>query len=202
MPDHQTSLVRTFELSYKHIKMKKAILLLLLSISISQFSFAKANNHVPVNTEDGVAVFPKAKKSLYQTLTFEEMMTLKPKEIRARTGKKLSFGKRIGLKVLQAKYKKAQKKALRQETNDVGGTDTVSLLSFIFSLTAFLLSWLFGPFILLGLAGLILGIIALADSDRFRRKTGKGFAIAGVAIGGTLFLLLVLAVVVAIAIVV
>lgn len=182
--------------------MKKAILLFLLSISIIQFSFAKGKDHVPVNTEDGVSVFPKAKKSLYQTLTFEEMMTLKPREIRERTGEKLSFGERIGLKVLRAKYRKAQKKAQQQGSQEVGGTDTVSLLSFILATSGLALLWipivgLFG--ILLGLGGLILGIIALADSDRYRRKTGKGFAIAGVAIGGTIFLLLVLAVVVTIA---
>lgn len=113
--------------------------------------------------------------------------------LEAKLGRKLKFKERIVYGILKRKVKRQQKRQARG-----GPVDGLALGSFIAGLLTLVLLLVSSPVSLLtGLVALILGIVGLG---RFRRnpefRTGKGYAIAGIAIGGGLifFFLLVLAI--------
>ncbi len=148
-------------------------------------------DHFPNNPE---ASMYSDEGTIFSQLTLEELVSLKPKEIRQKTGEKITLQERIGLKILKAKYRKAQKQKGSQDFgDDRTGIDTLSLFSLIFSLfSLFTLPIIPALWFLFAPLGLIIGIIAVASPKRFLRKKGKGFAIAGIVIAGIQLLLLLL----------
>lgn len=114
-------------------------------------------------------------------LTFEEAMTMKPREIRAKTGRKLRLMERVALKIAQKRFKKARKKKKKRNRRQDSRRPGDSIFG-ILSLSIFgfgLLSLLFIPFgfLVAGITALILGAIGMGRDAR------KGFAIAGFILG-------------------
>ncbi|MFK8165501.1 MAG: DUF4190 domain-containing protein [Lewinella sp.] len=107
--------------------------------------------------------------------------------IEAHLGRRLKFTERIAFRVLQRKARKQQKK-----TQNNGLTDGLAVTSLVVGLGSIIL--LFANFLgfFTAIVGLILGIISLARINRNPEfRTGKGLAIAGIAInGGVVFLTL------------
>ena len=143
------------------------------------------------NSED----FPKAgltsmtdEAPFWQYLTHEELMTLSPKKIKDKTGQKVSFKDKMLLKIAR----KASKKATKKQNRGDLPFDKTSVASFVLSglgLLAFVVPFVFGLF---AIAGLVLGIIALTRKGNYDSKRGRGFAIAGVILGGLYLILTVL----------
>jgi Ca2+/Na+ antiporter len=131
-------------------------------------------------------------KSALSNLSFDQLMTLKPKQIKAITGEKLKFKERLGLMLVRAKYKKA----VRRSAKGKGDKDSLSVVAFIFSivgLLGFIIPYISGIF---ALVGLILGIVALTSPERYQQQEGRGLAIWAVIIGGlvVIFPILILAI--------
>jgi hypothetical protein len=116
-------------------------------------------------------------------LTVAEAMTMKPREIKAKTGNRLNLGEKLGLKILQRKYRKAKKRGEEFSPEDARdnlfGIIGLSLAGF-----GFLFGWLVWPVALVfGLAGLVLGIIGLRnDSDPLFSWLSIGFGAAAILI--------------------
>ncbi|WP_020567289.1 DUF4190 domain-containing protein [Neolewinella persica] len=99
----------------------------------------------------------------------------------ARLGRKLRFSERIARK----QQKQAQKN---------GVTDGLGVASFIVGLGSIMLLTAGGLGFLTAIAGLVIGIVSLGRINRNPEfRTGKGFAIAGIAINGGLIFLTLLA---------
>lgn len=158
-------------------------------------SFQIGNTINPTHIKEaGKALEPiiVKEKSPLSELSFDELMTLKPKEIRAITGEKLKFKERLGLMIVRAKYKKTVKRAAKAN----GNKDSLSVVAFIFSivgLLGFIIPYVSGLFALIGL---ILGIVALTSPERYQQQQGRGLAIWAVIIGGVvvIFPILILAI--------
>lgn len=155
------------------------------------------------NTED----FPTAgitsmtgETPFWQSLTQEELMTLSPKEIKEKTGKKLKFKEKIGLSLVRKSAKKAVKRAAREDKP----MDGLSVVSFIGGTLALLSLFIAVPFLgvlgfIGGLAGLITGIIAVSRKGIWEERGGKGFAITGLVASGLYIVILILAIILIIA---
>lgn len=170
----------------------KRIYLLALFVFISFQIGYSINPTPPEESEKALESIDVAEKSALAELSFDQLMTLKPKQIKAVTGEKLKFKERIGLMIFRAKYKKA----VRRAANGKGDKDSLSVVAFIFSivgLLGFIIPYISGIF---ALVGLILGIVALTSPERYEWQRGKGLAIWAVIIGGlvVLFPLLILAI--------
>lgn len=165
----------------------------LLFFAIAFVAFAPAA--IAVNPDK--AVSKTADEYLIQEgplsgLTVEEAMTMKPKEIKARTGQKLKFGERLGLKVLQRKYRKAKKKgeefAPEDARDNLFGIIGLSIAGF-----GLLFGWIIWPIALLfGIAGLVLGIIGL------KRDSEPTFSWAAIGVGGAAILIAIIILIVVI----
>jgi hypothetical protein len=116
--------------------------------------------------------------------------------VEAKLGRKLKFTERIGLSMVRKKARKATRKQLKSSP-DGRIVDGLSLTSMILGILAFLgvitgLSWFSLVF---AVGALVLGIIGLGRVNRDPGYLkGKGFAIAGIALGGSWFFLGLLAV--------
>jgi hypothetical protein len=103
----------------------------------------------------------------------------------AKLGRKLKFTERIALSVVRGK---AKREARKQANNSPDGTvvDVTSLVSMILGILAFVFVFFTGYAFFLAVAALVMGIVGLGrvNRDSGYRK-GKGFAIAGIALGGT-----------------
>lgn len=100
------------------------------------------------------------------------------------TGKKHGFLERVGAKIIQKKLNKALSSA---KAGGGSGGNTLSLLSCIFGGAGLLLLLVGGGLaLLLGLAGIVLGIIGLKKED------SKAMAIIGIVCGGLVILLALL----------
>ena len=122
-----------------------------------------------------------------QKLMSEKTMLMTPLEYEYSTGKKLSFVEKLGFKILQKKLKKGA--ALPKAGGD--GGNLLSLLSCIFGGAGLLIAFVSGlGGILLGIAGLVLGIIALKKED------SRTLAIIGTICGGLVVLISIVAVII------
>jgi len=125
-------------------------------------------------------------------LTVAEAMTMKPREIKAKTGNRLNLSEKLGLKILQRKYRKAKERGEEFSPEDARdnlfGIIGLSLAGF-----AFLFGWLVWPVALVfGIAGLVLGIIGLKkDSDPL-------FSWLAIGIGGAALLIAIIVAIVVI----
>jgi hypothetical protein len=117
-----------------------------------------------------------------QELTAEKLIKITPHDYEVATGKKPNFMERVGFKLLQ---KKLKKHASMFKADAGGDSNLLSLLSCIFG-GAGLLLLLVIPIIsiLLGIAGFVLGLIALKKED------SKTLAIIGISCGGLVLLVL------------
>ena len=112
--------------------------------------------------------------------------------VEAKLGRKLKFTERVALSLVRKKAKKQAKRAARGKA-DGRVTDTMSLVSMILGILGLVLAvvTIYGG--LLSVAALVLGIIGLS---RIRRAPdllkGKGFAIAGIVLGGAYVALVLL----------
>ena len=123
-------------------------------------------------------------------LVNEKEITLDRVAMEARLGRKLKFSERITLGMLKRKVRKQKRQA---QSN--GRTDGLAVTSFIVGIGSIFLLAAGGLGFFTAIAGLVLGIISLGRITRnpdFR--SGKGLAIAGVAINGGLIFLTLLAV--------
>jgi hypothetical protein len=104
----------------------------------------------------------------------------------ARLGRKLKFTERIALGIV---IRKARKQQRRAQNNGI--TDGLAVTSFIVGIGSVLML-ASGVGFLTAIIGLILGIVSLGRINRNPEfRTGKGLAIAGIAInGGLIFLVL------------
>ncbi|WP_216650004.1 DUF4190 domain-containing protein [Lewinella sp. W8] len=101
--------------------------------------------------------------------------------VEARLGRKLKFREKVGLWILKKRVKRQERRARRAQRG-AGPVDGLALASFICGILGFLIGW---P----AIAALVLGIVSLSGFNRnpgFR--TGKGFAIAGIVLGGVVIL--------------
>lgn len=118
-----------------------------------------------------------------------EATQLNRAELETQLGRKLKFSERIAFGILKKKASK-QKNAAEGD----GQTDGLAVTSFVIGIASILLLFANGIGFLTAIAGLVLGIVALGRINRnpgFR--SGKGMAIAGIAInGGLIFLTLLL----------
>lgn len=115
--------------------------------------------------------------------------------VEARIGRKLKFSERIALSVVRGKVKRqARKRAKAGPDGTV--VDAPSLLSMILGILAFAVA-IFTPFaFFLAIAALVLGIVGLGRVKRAEGyRTGKGFAVAGIVLGGIWLVLLLLLIV-------
>ena len=114
--------------------------------------------------------------------------------VEAQIGRKLKFTERIALSIVRTK---AKKKARKLAKNGPDGTvvDGLSLASMILGILAFVgIIAGFFPYYL-AIAALVLGIVGLGRVNREQGYLrGKGYAIAGIALGGTWLFLAILAV--------
>jgi hypothetical protein len=107
-------------------------------------------------------------------------------KVEARLGRKLKFKEKVGLWILKKRVKRQERRAKRAQRG-TGPVDGLAIASFICGILGFL-----G---ITAIAAVVLGIISLSGFSRdpgFR--TGRGFAIAGIVLGGLTilgFLLLV-----------
>jgi hypothetical protein len=104
----------------------------------------------------------------------------------AHLGRKLKFGERIALGIVKRKARKQQR---RNENNGI--TDGLAVASLVVGIGSILLL-AGGIGILTAIIGLIMGIVSLGRINRNPEfRTGKGLAIAGIAInGGVIFLVI------------
>lgn len=113
------------------------------------------------------------------------------KAVEAQLGRKLKFTERIALSIARKQAKKQRKAAAPG-----GKMDTISLIAGILGILTIPLLFLGWVGALTALAALILGIIGLGRTRRDGFRSGKGFAITGVVIGGLYYLLFLLLVVI------
>lgn len=121
-----------------------------------------------------------------------------PSEVAEAPGaKKLSFGQRIALKLVQKKIKKQQKKQVRKEKSvSESDPDKLATLSLVFSAGSFVLVLI--PIIgalafFTAIAGIILGVIAL------NKGGNKTLAILGIVFGILFIVFVILALILLIA---
>ncbi|NJC27459.1 hypothetical protein [Neolewinella antarctica] len=113
-------------------------------------------------------------------------------------GRKLRFTERLGLAVARGKMKRAKRRAAKSGT-DKAPADNFALASFGAGILAVLLFAILLPQLsalivaaLLGISASAFGFVALLRFRRNRRlRTGKGFAIAGLVLGGLFTVLMV-----------
>ncbi len=121
-------------------------------------------------------------------LTVAEAMTMKPKEIKAKTGQKLRLMERLGLKMLQKKYRKAKESGEEFSPEDARdnlfGIIGISLAGF-----GLIFSFLFWPIgFIFGVAGLVMGILGL------KRDQETAISWAAIGVGGLTVLLSIIAI--------
>lgn len=124
-----------------------------------------------------------------------ETTSLNRADLEAQLGRKLKFTERIAFGMLKKKARKQQKAAAGD-----GKTDGLAVTSFVVGVASILLLFANGIGFLTAIVGLVLGIVALSRINRnpgFR--SGKGLAIAGIAINGGLIFLTLLALAIVIA---
>lgn len=119
---------------------------------------------------------------------------LSRKAMEAKLGRKLKFTERVALSIARKQVKKQQKAAAPG-----GKLDTISLLAGIFGILTLPLLFFGVVGALTALAALILGIIGLGRTPRDGFRSGKGFAITGVVIGGLYYILFLLAILIIVA---
>lgn len=114
------------------------------------------------------------------------LKTLDRAAMEAHLGRKLKFSERIALGIIKRKARKQQR---RNQNNGV--TDGMAVASLVVGIGSILLL-AGGIGILTAIIGLILGIVSLGRINRNPEfRTGKGLAIAGIAInGGVIFLVI------------
>ena len=106
---------------------------------------------------------------------------MQKEKIEARLGRKLKFKEKIGLWILKKRVKRQERRAKRAQRGG-GPVDGLAIASFVCGILGFLIGW---P----AIAALVLGIVSLSGFNRnpgFRR--GKGYAIAGIIMGGVVIL--------------
>ena len=134
-------------------------------------------------------------QSTVADLSPDELMNMDYREMRARTGVKLNFFQRVGLKMAQKQYRKAQERAMakdgvrsiRSQENKLG------LLGLILGGAGVLI--LFIPYlgilsIFLAVAAVVLGAIGMNQDAK------PGLAIASVIVGSATILLMLIAAIV------
>ena len=122
---------------------------------------------------------------------------LSRKAVEARLGRKLKFTERIALSIVRKKAKKQARKRAENGPEDGTITDVPSLLAMIFGILGIIFTFLIGVGILFSIAALVLGIVGLSRVKREAGyRKGKGFAIAGIVLGGLVLLLLLLVLVI------
>ena len=127
-------------------------------------------------------------ESVFSQLTFRELISLRPREIRAKTGRKLKFREWLGIRILKAKSRKSASETHKEYTRGDMKVDYVSIASLMCSLigvSLFLLLGTIGLWIifLFGIAGLTLGLIAIFSSRRYQKRRGERLAFAGIVLG-------------------
>ena len=138
-------------------------------------------------------VEPAQKEASISVEELEAFTQLTPADIKEKTGKKLGFGKRLALKVMQKRIKKQLKKQAKETAPSKGkktNTDTMSLLSLIFGGAGFLFGFAVSGILglLFGLTGLILGLLRLSKVS----GSDKTMNILGMSLGGGIVLLILL----------
>lgn len=164
---------------------------------------AYSNTAIPSATE---AYSPAAQHSMPGSLTQDDLLNLKPREIAARTGQKMNFFQRLAFRMIQKKLKKQKAREQRTHTNESTFAGKTSYWLGVFSLAALPLALalaLLAPNValfliiaspILGILAFIFGKIAKGKGDQSQAaKTGLSigtlFAVLfGIALG--LFLLL------------
>lgn len=112
--------------------------------------------------------------------------------VEAKLGRKLKFTERIALSIVRGK---AKKQARKQAKNGPDGmvVDGISLTSMILGILAFVGVFVSGFAFFFALGALVLGIIGLNRINQSPDyRTGNGFAIAGIALGGAWLVLAIL----------
>ncbi|TXF91779.1 DUF4190 domain-containing protein [Neolewinella aurantiaca] len=107
-------------------------------------------------------------------------------------GRKLRFRERVALGIVRGKARKQARKQRRQGS-DGTVVDGLALTSMILGILAFV-GVAFGGFTLLfALGALVLGIVGLGRIKKsYGYRTGKGYAIAGIVLGGAWLVLVLL----------
>ena len=170
--------------------MKKSLMILCMMFMTGLFTPTQIAN---ASVYRGVEPSQEAAISVEELKAFTE---LTPAEIQEKTGKKLGFGKRLALKMMQKRIKKQLKKQEKATAPTKGkkgkktNTDTMSLLSLIFGGAGFLFGFAISGILglLFGLAGLVLGLL------RFSQVSGpdKTMNILGMSLGGAIVLLVLI----------
>jgi hypothetical protein len=165
---------------------------LLLSLSLANTSFAVDPVKNPPSSEKDNYVFQEGPMA---GLTLEEVLTTDYKTLRQKTGKKLNFVQRMGLKMVQKRYRKISENPRKAEKLEkrLASANTLGLVGII--LGAVGLAFAFVPFIgflspFLAFTAIILGAIGLKKDNR------PGLAIGALVLGSLTLLLFVVALVI------
>lgn len=150
------------------------------------------NSYAVMSTPGDVVVNTKAKKeSAFTQLTVEEIFTMPKDDIEAKIGRKLKFKEKLGLRIVQKAAKRMEKRM--EKRNKKKGTE-VTANENLFGIIAIsaggagLLSSFTGyGGLLLGAAGITLGIIS-----RKRDEPKKILGILGIVFGAIAVLLSIL----------
>lgn len=114
---------------------------------------------------------------------------LSRKAIEAKLGRRLTFKERIGLSIARSQAKRSERRAQRAAAGGrpVSGLALGSFAAGLLSILALITASSFGALLWLILipTSIVLGIVALTQWKRHPERSGRGFAIAGIAIGGT-----------------
>ncbi|MBK8920612.1 MAG: hypothetical protein IPM81_03755 [Saprospirales bacterium] len=175
-------------------KVLTSILMLLLSLAAQQAFAVDAVKPAPDDPAWRAAWQNKFGKMPIDAAAFTAVT---PRDIAAQTGKKLSFGEKIFLKIAQKRVKKQLAKGLRAQDAEgrAGGKNSMGIaaaalgaLGLIFTLVSVDVLVLLG--LIFGIMALIFGLIGI------KRDENKILAIVGTALGAAVIFIWILAVII------
>lgn len=169
---------------YELLKMRFLFTILLL-ISGTFLSPAGAAAHPAVMAGS----VPSTDSTLITVIT-----ALTPKTLQKPAGKKPGLLQKLQIKLLQHKLKKALRQDEGSTTKATKVLSVISMVSSGLALVLLIAGWGV-PFLILTLAGIITGIIALSNNNSRKHRT---MAVLGLVVGGINIILAILAVLIAI----
>lgn len=156
-------------------------LILALALPLTQ-SFGVA----VVNTQENQQTVAESAQ-----VSVEDFLNMTPKQFEEQSGQKMSFVQKVAFKMAQNKVKKQVAKG-KLDANAPASAGTMSVLALVFGAAGLVLLFVSGLFgLLLGIAGFILGLVAM------KKEGSNVMNILGAVFGGLsilLFLVLLIAV--------